>query len=730
MRRLAGVLAALALSTLAVGQEAQQERPQVPFYRVETRLVAIPVYVTDAEGNPVLGLSAADFHVREGRRGCRIEAVEFIDHRNPSPDVFSISPPESRRQFLILVDLSFSNVGGLREASDAAIHFLLNNAMPTDLVAVLTLSQRGGVDLLCPFSTQRSQALYALANLGLSDLLRYRDPAGFAFDSNLEQIESELAESIELDSDSRRSQQSEAALESMGDIFRLTKSMDDSRYAGVVTRYIRVLESLATGLQQLHGRKNVVLFSEGFDQQVLVGMSLDELEQEQLAMSTLQTGQEGAITANMSSRFGSVALQRLFASVLEEFSRANAVFYVVDVGRLAAGEEEYQSRARGQNTLFMFADETNGILYRNINDLEVALDDIAQRTSAGYLVLFEPSQEGRAGEFREVRIEVNRPGLRVNHQEGYYFDREYREFSPQEKMIQLAEYVSKDLISQRIPFEFGVQVFPGDEGLARVPVVVEIEGGGLLDTREPRQNESIEIEIYGYLLDEQNRPLDFFYDTLAIPAGQAAERLRIGGIKYYGQLVAAPGRFKVKCIVRDCELGMISSAIQLVTVPYYGQEALQLSGPIFLEASDDWINVYNPASLQATDRREGQPVEYPFIWGGNRWLPALNPAVDPSQSRLLYVSAHGLMQHPTARVPQVEMRFETIDSASEVRVLHQVFLADRREDPEAGSYDLLFQVNLSEQNLAPGQCRLRFILTDTLAHDTTVSEVPFTIPEQ
>ena len=109
MRCLAGVLAALALSTLAVGQDVQEERQELPFYRVETRLVAIPVYVTDAEGNPVLGLSAADFYVREGRQGCRIEEVEFIDHLNPSPDFFSISPPESRRQFLILVDLSIAS---------------------------------------------------------------------------------------------------------------------------------------------------------------------------------------------------------------------------------------------------------------------------------------------------------------------------------------------------------------------------------------------------------------------------------------------------------------------------------------------------------------------------------------------------------------------------------------------------------------------------------------------
>jgi VWFA-related protein len=718
-------LAALIFITAVSGQDEPAQK-KVYYYRIEANRVAIPVYVTDSSGKPVTGLGKDDFEVREGRNPCKIESVEFIDHSQPTGRIFEITPPESRRQFLLIFDLSFSNMAGIRASRAAGIKFMLEQTNPYDLIAVVTISQRGGVELLCPFSTQRSQALHSIASLGLGDSLKYRDPAGFAFDSELESIEKEIDSLQDVEQSLARGANETEMLQNMGAILALNKSLDFQRYTGIVTRYVHVFESLATGLRSLHGRKNVILFSEGFDQKALTGKTLSELEDDAAQMATLNPENVSAIDA--STRYGSVALQREFASLLKEFSRGNSVFYVVDVGRLDAGsEEEHEARGRGQNTLFQFADETNGILYKNINNLEQILGDIAQRTSAGYLVIFEPSSAGRPGEFRQVQISVKDPKLTVNHQQGYYVEKEYREFTPQEKMIQLSEYISKDLISQRIPFTFEPQYFSGNDEMVRIPVFLEIDGDSILGLKGKRENESISVEIYGYIVDERNKPIDFYFDVINFGTDEQKALLASKGIKHYGLLLAPPGRYKIKCIVRDSELGMISSMIQAVQVPNFDKNVLRMSGPVFIEKSDNWLNMLKSARMEASGRREGQPVQYPYTWGERSWTPALNPQVNPEAPDLLYVRLYSLLLHPEQHIPQVSMKFEVIDAENNSISMKRASLVDRKENLEDATWDLLFQLDFSDLKLKPGQHWLRFSLMDNLSDNEITAEVPFII---
>ena len=730
MKMLGSLAAVLCLLGFGFALDAQDEQPQQTkeyYYRIETNRVAIPVYVTDSDGNPIRDLSAENFRVQEGRSDCRITDVEFIDHLNPASRLYEITPPESRRQFLLIFDLSFSNIAGIRASRAAGIDFILEQTTPNDLIAVVTLSQRGGVKLLCPFSTSRSQALHSVAGLGMGDSLKYRDPAGFAFDSELSGIENEIDALAELESEISRGGNESDAVQNLGDILRMTENMDYSRYTGIVTRYVQVFESLATGLRSLHGRKNVIFFSEGFDQKALTGKSLDELEYDSQQMSQLSTA--NVSTIDSSGRFGSVALQRAFTGMLNEFNRGNSVFYVIDVGRLGAGDSDQQEvRSRGQNTLFSFADETNGLLYKNINNISTALADIAQRTSAGYLVVFEPSSHGKPGEFRKVRISVDRPNVAVNHQQGYYVEKAYRDFSQQEKMIQLSEFVSKDLVSQRIPFESDAQFFAGNEGWVQIPVFVEIDGNSILEIQGDRSEDSITVEIYGYLVDDMNKPVDFFHDILSFSTPEQKAMLKEKGIKYYGLLVGKSGRYKVKTIVRDAELGRISSRIQPVFVPFFSPDVLRISGPVFLDTSGHWMNMLMAAKTEPVGRREGQPCAYPYVWGENVWTPAINPEVDGTGKLLLYTKLYGLLLHPEQKIPQVSMRFEVVDESGNAKKMQSAYLVDRREDLESSVFELLFQIDFADQDLSPGQHQLRFIFTDDLSGNEITSEVPFIIP--
>src|SRR5512145_535041 len=122
MKRL-GSAAAIILA-LAVPVLSQQDRNTPPVFRSAVDLVQVDAYVTDSQGNPVTGLTADDFEVREDRRPQSIayflpfdipietsnegsSSVAFVE-----PDVQSNEPREGRLYVIAVDELRPEN--GLR----------------------------------------------------------------------------------------------------------------------------------------------------------------------------------------------------------------------------------------------------------------------------------------------------------------------------------------------------------------------------------------------------------------------------------------------------------------------------------------------------------------------------------------------------------------------------------------------------------------------------------------
>jgi len=726
---LTAVALLLFLGPAAVMAAQQEEQEKIPYYHAETRLVAIPVYVTGKDGTPVRGLTTKDFEVREGRRTCTISSVEFIDHMQATTDTYSIIPPESRRQFLLLFDLSFSNMTGVRKAQQAGYDFLTQKTAPNDLIAVATISGRGGIRLICPFGPSRAQAAYAISTLELANQLKFRDPAGFAFDNILAQVEKEILDSSQMEDisankDTNRAEAEMMAMEQLRDALRMTRRANDKIYSDLIGRYVAVFNMLSQGLASLRGRKNIVLFSEGFDQDAVTGMNMSELANQSEAWSTLSA--ENVSQSDISVRQSQQDLLGAFQKVLREFSQGNTIFYVVDVSRFGEDSTSTTGRRNTQSSLLQFADETNGELYSNLNDLGVALDDIAEKTSVGYLVVFEPSKPGKPGEFRKVGISVKQQGVKVNHQMGYSFEKEYSTLNPAEKQLQLAEFVVKDILSNRIPFNFDAQVFDGNEQFARVPVIIEIPGAAITNNKLERKAEGIQLEVFSYLLSENNAPVDFFFDLLIFKTPEDLKKLSAGMIKYYNLLTGPPGRYKVKCIVRDSEMGMISANIRTITVPDFKKRELHFSGPVFIDLSSDNISLFHNVNMQAAGRREGHPVDYPYQWGQRTLAPSINPEVNNRMPDLMLVRCHGL--NMSSGAPRIDAKFEVIDSAGSARKIDPEALFDRKQDLRAGTCDFIFQFRLAQLGLNPGQYRLRMKLTDTTNNNSGAADVPFVVP--
>src|SRR5687767_12057424 len=144
---------------------------------INVTLVEVPVNVIGRDGQPVRGLTAANFEILDGgdqRAITNFEAVDF-----GAPDLASgeaAPPPPARRNFLLLFDANNTTPASLTRAREAALHFIDAQAKPYDRVGVASVSTQSGLRLLAGFTTDRALARHAIDTVGAPQQFQARDP--------------------------------------------------------------------------------------------------------------------------------------------------------------------------------------------------------------------------------------------------------------------------------------------------------------------------------------------------------------------------------------------------------------------------------------------------------------------------------------------------------------------------------------------------------------------------
>src|SRR4051794_7803100 len=137
---------------------------------VNVNVIEVPVTVVDSSGNPVRGLTAANFEVYDGGKKQAITSFDKIDFASTETATTAISPlnPAARRSFLLLFDFAFSSPKSLVRAQEAARNFVKTAVQPRDLVGVGTIDNDHGFRLQTAFTTDRELVESVIA-----------DPSGF-----------------------------------------------------------------------------------------------------------------------------------------------------------------------------------------------------------------------------------------------------------------------------------------------------------------------------------------------------------------------------------------------------------------------------------------------------------------------------------------------------------------------------------------------------------------------
>lgn len=397
--------------------------------RVEVRLVEAVFRVTDRKGRPLEGLLPTEVEVREGGETREVAFVEpfLASERGPATSIVTlydgdgravpeaetpVLPPRPARRFVLAFDLENSRARARPEWGKAAAAWIRSSLRPGDRVAVVLL--RSTPEWRLPFTDAPEQAAALVESLDLRGLGIDRD-RGKETSILWSDIES-CASAAEAGGSGR------GAADPRGCAVAILEPLAE-QWGGEAREAIGALGTLVGELAAIPGRKQVLLFSDGFFP--------DPAAQASSAFLALFGSDRRPPPGGIGAGLGpdvAAATTRLFESA----AAAGVAFYPFDTrspadrGTLDTLELDRSTSARalGANpwedayratsgTLAALAEESGGRPSWGAKDLPGKLDRASGDYDALWVVGFYRPAGADAG--ARLRIGVSRGGTRVEH---------------------------------------------------------------------------------------------------------------------------------------------------------------------------------------------------------------------------------------------------------------------------------------------------------------------------
>jgi VWFA-related protein len=686
--------------------------------------VEVPVNVVTRDGQPVRGLSAADFEVYDGGDRQKITSFEVVDLKilNPgesAPGAAAAAPapppadlrPAARRHFLLLFDLSFSTPSSILRARTAARDFVLHSLQPSDLAAVATYSLESGPKLVVTFTPDRAQLARAVDTLGYRqsfDARTQSEPLRFLVEPPDTALLSEAAGRP--GESPLKAQQDQVLYDYLQTIALTAEKQERDFQMGRIAAYSRSLAQVARSLSAVQGRKQVVFFSEGFDSRLLVGRDTTDPDAV-IDNDRVLSGQSYYVDNDQ--RYGNTTVQENLRRMLEVFRRSDCVIQAVDIGGLRAGADQ-QARPSGEAALFYIANETGGELFKDANNLLEPLNRVLEQTSVTYLLTFERSDLKTDGAYHRLKVKAKLPaGARLTHRAGYFAPRPFKQLDPLEKNLLASDDIASAAPKRDLDLNVLAASFRATPGQAYVPIIIEVGGKSLL---AGAAGKNLNVEIYAYVSDEKGRMLDFFNRRVAVDLdkGKARQGIAEGGVKYYGHFDLEPGSYQVRVLVRNADTGRTGVQTVPVTVPVYSAAQPVLLPPFFMEEHQKWLLVRE----QAASGSEGS-VFYPFTVSGEPYVPAARPVLQGEKPARLCLVAYNLGKGSVA------VQGEVLAADGKTSPLGKLTKVERTATGIQG-FDKLV-ATFDPAGLTAGDYVLRVAVTDPLTGHKQMNSLPFQV---
>jgi len=563
------IVAAALFAGSAIAQSSPVPAPTPPedVVRISSNLVQIDASVVDRNGRPVRDLRPEDFRVFENGKERKISGITFVPGAssavsgntgvNNAALPSKLAPNQVRRTIAIVVDditLSFTSTAYVR---DVLRQFVDRQMQPGDLVAIVRSS--AGVGALQQFTSDKSKLYMAIDNIRWNAAANGRVGAFAPVEARL-------------DSD----RPANGAFGRQRSFDNIQQENEELRQNIFTVGSLGALNYTIRGMDQMPGRKSVLMLSEGFrlyERDQNGGMTQD------IVLDALRKVTD---TANRSSVVVYTLDPRGLVPPADSDAQANGGFW-----RAGGMSDNVQHRDEllldTQEGLRFLAEETGGVAVINRNNLSKGIREILDDQSY-YLVAYEPDEnnfDAKNVRFNRIELKVDRPGTSVRYRRGFFAVDNNSAQAGQK--LQGAALIRDALFSpfakNDLPIRFNA-LFNYDEKTGtylRSLVHMNLSDLTLKALPDGRQQATFDIFAYAFGSNgNAEASLQKSYTITVKP--EDLEKAKANGFVYnFVFPVTKAGAYQVRVVVRDRADDKVGSASQFIEIPDIKKDRLTLS---------------------------------------------------------------------------------------------------------------------------------------------------------
>ena len=585
---LAGLLTLPAVPQAAPAP-AQAPAGQSTTIQAETRLVQVPVLVTQGSGSAVAGLKVGDFTLTDNGKPQAITVFEEVDTGNarlervvPPAGVYGNlfeGSPQPARLTIIVLDLINTPFADQAYARQQIIRYLARKVQGNEPTALISIG-RSGTHVIHDFTSD--------TNLLLRALQKMSGEIPFTQSGQVETSGAPAGPSGDI-TDARIAAEIDKVNAGISDSLDSTHRLQE-RIA--IYKTLESFQHVAQAFAAVPGRKSLMwvtaafpfyldpnsgtmtassVFARGDSQsQFLGGSGMDRSGN----LPALPSGTSLATGIDLTD------MAPVFERTFQMLSNASIAVYPIDARGLmtffpdassssdaaatmaAINRAEFES---SRDTMTNFAEMTGGRAFYNTNDLATALDKASSESSHYYMLGYYLPKDAKVG-WHKLKVKVDRGGVSVRERSGF-FVLASKPGEKQEGSQDLAMALSSPLDYTALPMVVRWAGAPTAAGAKKdVPFLVILPPAGLPVDESDNNHVDVEFIAVARTPDGKNAAT-FDQEVTANLKPEVLAKFKAEGLRYGNKLQLAPGEYAVRFVVRDRISGRMGSVTAPLQVP-------------------------------------------------------------------------------------------------------------------------------------------------------------------
>jgi VWFA-related protein len=663
-------------------------------HQVLVTLKLVQIYVTDKNGYPVVDLTKEDFLIHDnGEKKQITEFEKHILHLPPSESEVLEKAQESQspssqdlmsRKFFLLFDFAYNNAKGIKKAKKAALHFLDTQVQPSDEVGVLSYTTIKSLTLHEYLTRDHNEVRKLVEAFGVKD--RAGRAENFEEDywfrvTGQNPLDASKAGKITF---KQGAQTEDRPITGDTPEFEKFQAQEDGNVHAL--HFVQRIKDFAEALRYIPGTKHIILFSSGIPYSLMYGI------QHPSETWDMTRGVDTMLKQRWD--FGNRLIQERYDDMLKELASSNSTVYTIDTEDLSS-TVGVDSRLKGGYTLQTMASSTGGKYFGDVNSYEEHMEKIQNMTGCFYVLGYYIDEQWD-GDYHKIKVKVNRPGLEVHAQKGYYNPKPFIEYTKIEKKLHLVDLALNERSLFQTPLRFPMVSLPCSfRGDSYVSLFSK------LPMERIQEFSGEDVEIVSIIFDTENSIIKMGREK------KDFTKLPEGDIYYTNFTSLHPGEYKCRIVIRNSETGRGAVASSSVIVPEAQDQGIKLQPPLLLKPEEDVSYLKKPSPA------------YPF--NSTQYFPLVEPLEQGTNSVLAVVrcSYSGIQQ------PDIQLSANLIHSSDKAgrAIPASISILDKYHDADTE----IFLLEIQTEQLPSGEYFLYLFAVDSLTQSRSGVNTAFSV---